>query len=68
MRVSVEDVDDEDLLKHLPSACQFINNALNGGNVLVHSAQEFSRSAAVVAAYCMFLSLQLGVIFFNKTH
>ncbi|KAF8205211.1 protein-tyrosine phosphatase-like protein [Mycena galopus ATCC 62051] len=52
MRISVEDVDYADLLIHFPSACQFIDNAIrSGGIVLVHDG--VSRSAAVVAAYLM---------------
>ena len=53
MRIPVEDVDYSDLLIHLPSSCQFIDQALrSGGVVFVHCDQGISRSAAVVAAYC----------------
>ena len=54
LRIRVEDVDYADLLIHLPAACAFIHQALsNNGVVLVHCVQGLSRSAAVVAAYCM---------------
>ncbi|TFK43706.1 protein-tyrosine phosphatase-like protein [Crucibulum laeve] len=54
LRIPVEDVDYADLLIHLPRACQFIDEALrNGGVVLVHCVQGISRSAAVAAAYIM---------------
>lgn len=53
MRIPVEDVDYADLLIHLPSACQFIDQALrSGGVVFVHCVQGISRSPVVVAAYC----------------
>lgn len=40
MRIPIEDVDYADLLIHLPSACQFIDNAIrSGGRILVHDVQ-----------------------------
>ena len=54
LRIRVEDIDYADLLIHLPVACRFIEDAIStGGVVLVHCVQGLSRSAAVVAAYCM---------------
>jgi dual specificity phosphatase 12 len=52
LRIPVEDVDFADLLVWLPTACQFMEQAIAaGGVVLVHCHQGLTRSATVVAAY-----------------
>ena len=64
MRIPVKDVYYADLLIHLPSACQFIDQALrSGGVVFVHCVQGISRSATVVAAYC-----RLSIFIFQLTN
>lgn len=52
-KIPIEDAPTEDLVIHLPAACQFIHKAMvtPGAVVLVHCVQGLSRSAAVVAAY-----------------
>ena len=56
LRVPVEDKPYEDLLIWMPRTCQFIDEALrSGGVVLVHGVHGLSRGAAIMAAYCMIL-------------
>ncbi|KAJ7027879.1 protein-tyrosine phosphatase-like protein [Mycena alexandri] len=55
--LSLPMLDDEhfDILEHLPTTCQFIQEALNsGGRVLIHCVMGISRSVTVVCAYLMF--------------
>ena len=52
LHVDIEDVDDVNLLQHLPAATDFIAEGLaSSGNVLVHCAQGVSRSASLIIAH-----------------
>ncbi|TFY79315.1 hypothetical protein EWM64_g4701 [Hericium alpestre] len=54
MRIPIQDLEREDILIWLPHACQFIDEALRtGGVILVHGVYGLSRGATVIAAYLM---------------
>jgi len=54
LKITVNDSEYEDLLIHLPKACQFIQKALDeGGRILVHCVMGVSRSATVLSAFLM---------------
>mmetsp|Transcript_8517 Transcript_8517/g.24434 ORF Transcript_8517/g.24434 Transcript_8517/m.24434 type:complete len:324 (+) Transcript_8517:169-1140(+) len=53
--ISIEDMEDNNILKHLEGCCSYVSEALSrpGGAVLVHCNAGVSRSTAVVIAYLM---------------
>lgn len=54
LTIPVQDSELENLLIHLPDACNFIHNALQqGGRILLHCVMGVSRSTTVLAAYLM---------------
>lgn len=53
LTIPVQDSELDNLLIHLPEACNFIQNALDqeGGRILLHCVMGISRSITVLAAY-----------------
>ncbi|KAI8052528.1 dual specificity phosphatase 12 [Syncephalis plumigaleata] len=71
LNIEIQDVEQANLLQHLPSTCNFIQEALTRNqSVLVHCQAGVSRSAAVVIAYIMKmeqLSYEQALIYVQKT-
>ncbi len=52
-QVEVDDLPNYNLRVHLMDCCDFINDGIKKGSVLIHCAAGFSRSAAMAIAYLM---------------
>ncbi|KAF8887245.1 protein-tyrosine phosphatase-like protein [Gymnopilus junonius] len=67
MNIPVEDSEYEDLLIHLPQACQFIESALrHGGRVLVHCVMGISRSLLLFLRFSRKMSANEALRFVKK--
>lgn len=52
LRISIDDHEQEDIVKYFPRSMKFIHDAINsGGTVLVHCMAGMSRSASMCIAY-----------------
>lgn len=60
--LGLRDEPSENIIQYFTQECDWLDQALRGGAVLVHCQQGISRSTAIVVAYCKSRSVRRDTI------